>query len=317
MPVPLSVACPLRVRRIIRRGLSWAWFRKPPALLQPPPATCPSNLWPLLLPLITKGVIREVPSQPCYPSRVFSVPKPQGGKHLIIYLSSLNLHIPCPSLKMLDANMIRHSIPKQAVFTSLDITDAFHHIPIHPKFQKFVAFSIQNRLFFFQRMLFGLNLGPLKFTTVITPALKLLHSLKISASVYIDDWLLWARDPLLLRSQSLKASQLLSSLGFLINEKKSQLSPISAITYLGVHWDGTNHRIRPADKYILKTSRFVARFRRKQSCRRREYQRLLGLLNFAAPLCKTGRLHLRLVIRDAPRFPRSTTIPLRDLAQPE
>ena len=205
---------------------------------------------------------------------------------------------------MLDANTIRHSIPKQAVFTSLDITDAFHHIPIHPRFQKFVAFSIQNLLFFFQSMPFGLNLGPLIFTTVITPALKLLHSLKISASVYIDDWLLWARDPLLLRSQTLKASQLLSSLGFLINEKKSQLSPISDITYLGVLWDGTNHRIRPADKYILKTSRFVARFRRKRSCRRREYQRLLGLLNFAAPLCKTGRLHLRLVIRDAPRFPK-------------
>ena len=204
---------------------------------------------------------------------------------------------------MLDANKIRHSIPKQAVFTSLDITDAFHHIPIHPRFQKCAAFSIQNRLFF-QIMPFELNHGPLIFTTVITPALKLLHSLKISASVYIDDWLLRARDPLVLRSQTLKASQLLSSLGFLINEKKSQLSPISAITYLGVLWNGTTHRIRPADKYILKTSRFVARFWRKRFCCQREYQRLLGLLNFAAPLCKTGRLHLRLVIRDAPRFPK-------------
>ena len=40
------------------------------------------------------------------------------------------------------------------------------------------------------------------------------------------------------------------------------------------------------------------------SFRRREYQRLLGLLNFAAPLCKIGCLHMRLVIRDAPRFPK-------------
>ena len=82
IPLPLRLRqslsqwhfAPLRVRSIIRRSLSWAWFCKPPALLQPPPATCPSDLWPLLLPLITKGVIREVPSQPCYPSRVFSVP---------------------------------------------------------------------------------------------------------------------------------------------------------------------------------------------------------------------------------------------------
>ena len=123
---------------------------------------------------------------------------------------------------------------------------------------------------------------------IITPALKMLHSLGISASVYIDDWLLWARDPRLLLSQTLKASTVLSSLGFLINHKKSQFSPTSAITYLGVLWDGTNHQIRPADKYILKTSTFVIRFLRKRTYNRRDYQRLLGLLNFAAPLCKQG-----------------------------
>ena len=295
---------PLRVRRIIGRGLTWKWLRKPLPLQQHPASTCPSNLWPFLTPLISNGVIKEVPPQPCYPSRIFTVPKPQGGKRLIIDLSALNLHIPCPSFKMMDANKIRHATPKQAFFTSLDISDAFHHIPIHQRFQKYVAFSIQGRLFFFQDMPFGLNLGPLTFTTVIIPALKMLHSLGISASVYIDDWLLWARDPCLLLSRTLKASTVLSSLGFLINHKKSQFSPTSVITYLGIFWDGTNHQIRPADKYILKTSTFVIRFLRKRTCRRRDYQRLLGLLNFAAPLCKTGRLHLRLIIRDAPRFPK-------------
>ena len=235
---------------------------------------------------------------------VFTVPKPQGGKRLIIDLSSLNLHIPCPSFKMLDANKIRHTIPKQAFFTSLDISDAFHHILIHPRFQKYVVFSIQGRLFFFQSMPFGLNLGPPTFTTVITPALKMLHYLGISASVYIDDWLLWARDPRLLLSQTLKASKLLSSLGFLINHKKSQFSQTSVITYLGVLWYGTIHRIRPADRYIHKTSTFVIRFLQKRSCHWRDYQRLLRLLNFAVPLCKKGRLHLRLIIQDAPRFPK-------------
>ena len=294
----------LMVRRIIRRGLSWAWLHKPPPLQYPPFATCPSDFWPLLVPILKKGVIKEVPLQPCFSSRIFTVPKPQGGSRLIIDLSTLNLYIPCPFFKMLDANKIRHTIPKKATFASLDITDAFHRIPIHTRFQKFIAFSIQGRLFYFQSMPFGLNLGPLIFTTVITPVLKLLHSQKISASVYIDDWLLWARDPISLQAQTLEAYKRLSSLGFLLNMAKSLFSPTSVITYLGVLLDGAHHVIRPADKYISKTSTFVSRFRRKRFCCRREYQRLLGLLNFAAALCKSGRLPLRLVIRDAPRFPK-------------
>ena len=115
--------------------------------------------------LSEKGVIKEVPLQPWFSSRIFIVSKPQGGSRLSI----LHLHIPCPSFKMLDANKIRHAIPKKASFTSLDIMDAFYHIPIHSRFQKFIAFSIQGRLFFFQSMPIGLNLSPLIFTTVITP----------------------------------------------------------------------------------------------------------------------------------------------------
>ena len=128
MSIPLSLALhPPEGPAYHRKRSLLTWHLKPPPLQQPPTATSPNDLRPLLLPLITKGVIKEVPSQPCYPSRVFTVPKPQGGKRLIINLSSLNLHIPCPSFKMLVANKIRHAITKQTFFTSQDITDAFHH----------------------------------------------------------------------------------------------------------------------------------------------------------------------------------------------
>ena len=66
---------PLRVRHIIGRCLSWTWHRKPPPLQHLLQLRAPAISGPLLLPL-AKGVIKEVPSQPCYPSRVFTVPKP-------------------------------------------------------------------------------------------------------------------------------------------------------------------------------------------------------------------------------------------------
>ena len=80
---------------------------------------------------------------------------------------------------------------------------------------------------------------------------------------------------------------------------KSQFSPTYVMLGWGIGpilWDGANHMIRPADKYVVKTSIFITCFQRKWSCRHYDYQRLLGLLNFVVPLCRTGKLHLRLVI---------------------
>ena len=182
-------------QKIIRKGLSWKWSPKPPFLQQPPTSTCKGNFTPHINKLIDRGVVCLAPYQPCFPSRIFLVPKTTGGERLIIDLSSLNKYIRCPTFKMQDVTKIKSFIPKQAVFTSIDISDAFHHIPIHPRFQKYLAFTHNHQLFFFQGMPFGLNLGPLIFTKVITEVLKRVHTLKIPASVYIDDWLLWNTSP--------------------------------------------------------------------------------------------------------------------------
>ena len=52
-------------------------------------------------------------------SHVFLASKATGGERLIIELSRLNLHIFCPSFKMLDVSKIRNSIPRGAFFTSI------------------------------------------------------------------------------------------------------------------------------------------------------------------------------------------------------
>ena len=166
----------------------------------------------------------------------------------------------------------------------MGITDPFQHVLIHFRFQKFVSFSINSicclQHLFFQGMPFGLNLGPLIFTTVISPALKLLNSLQISASVYINDCLLWARDPLS-QVQTNSALNILESLGFKINLPKSQLTPATSITHLGFLWHGLYHTMRPADNHITKTFNFVTQFLKKRTCLRRDFQKVLGLLNFA------------------------------------
>ena len=291
-----------RVQRIIKKELTWKWRKKPPALQIPLPSLNQHSLQSHLEHLLSKGVIHEVPMQPCYTSRIFTVPKSNGEERLIIDLHTLNTHIPCPSFKMLDAHKIRHSIPKQALFTSIDLSDAFHHIPIHPRFQKFLSFTFAGRLFFFRAMPFGLNLGPRVFAMVISQVLKHMHTQGIATSVYIDDWLLWAREQNTLLHHTQIALNTLSSLGFTINYKKSILQPAHHITYFGILWDGLHHTMSPAPAYITKTTAFTALFLRKRVCKKKEFQLLLFLINFAAPLCKRGKQHLRAVVLEAPRF---------------
>ena len=75
--------------------------------------------------------------------------------------------------------------------------------PHSPQIPEIHRLQHQRPSVFYQVMPFGLELGPLIFATVITPILKLLHSQKIWAAVYIDDCLLWARDSLTLQENTL------------------------------------------------------------------------------------------------------------------
>ena len=291
-------------QRVIRKGLTWKWVNKPPALLRPPPSTCRGRLTHHISRLLAEGIIAEVPLQRCYPSHLFTVPKTSdtGGERVVIDLSSLNLHIHCPTFKMYTVSKLRNSIPKGAYFTSIDISDAFHHIPIHTRFQKYLAFTHEGKLFFFQAMPFGINIGPRIFSLIATEAVKYLHNIGISASVYIDDWLLWNKSPRALTLQTLTTVNFLQKLGFTLNLKKSLLEPSPTITYLGISWSGTNHTLLPSSKALEKVRTMALEFLQLPSLSLKKYQRLLGSINFVAPYIRYGPLHLRQIILTSPNY---------------
>jgi len=184
--------------------------------------------------MLEAGVIATQPWQACYPSPLFFVPKASGGDRVVIDLSHLNRHILCPTFQMLTVHTRRNSVPRGALFTSIDLSDAFHHIPIHPRFLKYLAFTHAETLYFFQAMPFGINLGPRIFSLVIAEVLKLVHSLGIRASVYIGDWLLWnlSHTPRLTHTHTVL--RLLQNLGFTVSTTKPLLTPSPTITYLGI-----------------------------------------------------------------------------------
>ena len=117
---------------------------------------------------------------------------------------------------------------------SIDIQDAYFHVPITWEFHKFLAFKVGNKVFVFQFLPFGLSPAPWVFTRIIKPIKANLHSLMILVFSYLDDFILFAKSPSQLTESANTALELLQSLGFAINWEKSSLKPAQVVEFLGV-----------------------------------------------------------------------------------
>ena len=99
-------------------------------------------------------------------SRLFLVPKPGKKWQPVIDLSVVNNYLHVPTFKMETAENIRDSFQQGEWVTSLDLTDAYFHIPIHPRFQKYLRFNVGDRSYQFTALPFGIATAPLEFTMV-------------------------------------------------------------------------------------------------------------------------------------------------------
>ena len=131
--------------------------------------------------LLQKGTVELMnpPLTPGYYSLLFLVPKKNGKMRPVIDLSVLNQHLIVPHFKMETNRSIRGSIRLGMWTTSLDLTDAYFHIPISPKFRKFLRFVGEDRVYAFKAMPFGLSTAPLVFTRVFQEVVAHLHSQSI------------------------------------------------------------------------------------------------------------------------------------------
>jgi hypothetical protein len=104
--------------------------------------------------LLQKGAVELVnpPLTPGFYSRLFLVPKKNGKMRPVINLSVLNQHLIVPHFKMETNRSIRGSIHLGMWTTSLDLTDAYFHIPISSKFRKFLRFVWEDRVYAFKTM---------------------------------------------------------------------------------------------------------------------------------------------------------------------
>ena len=91
---------PRDVQIAVSRGYHWGWLEKPPALTLPSSTQSQPHLSSLIQEWVNMKAIYPVPPQPCFLSRIFTVPKSNGSLRLVLDLSLLNSYIQGKTFKM-------------------------------------------------------------------------------------------------------------------------------------------------------------------------------------------------------------------------
>ena len=143
----------------------------------------------------------------------------------------------------------------------------------------------------FNRMPFGLTTAPWVFTRLMRAIKKFLRRKGVKVNSFIDDFIVWAnsQEKAALHLKWIKL--LIKWLGLQINAKKSSLTPVQNLTYLGVDLDLQNLTMSlPAEK-VTKLLALVHSTVQQQKVSRAVLEGLIGLITFSHSVIHLGRMH--------------------------
>ena len=187
--------------------------------------------------LLSKGAVEEIILEcPGYYSRIFLVPKKNGKLRLIIDLSVLNHFVDTQTFKMETQRKVKDAVQLNNWVFSLDLTDAYLHIPIHYRSRKYLRFTLRGRVYQFKAIQFSLSTSPFVFTRLMTVIATLLRRRVITLHPYLDDWLARNQNRRKLLEHRQFILSLINSLGLIINYEKSDLVPPQVFTFIGMEF---------------------------------------------------------------------------------
>lgn len=279
----------------------------------PPPRRCRVRVTPLpretdkrdallkeLKDLLTKkavvrvqGSVQYLSEKEGYFSTFFLTPKKSGSWRPILNLKPLNRFMRPPPFRMETLAAILLALRPGYWAASLDLKDAYLHVPMHSSAWKWLRFHLNGAPYEFRVLPFGLSAAPRTFTMVVRAVAEFLRERGVRIFVYLDDWLLVAPSHQLLLEDILRVREVVTRLGFIVNLDKSALTPTQRIEYLGAWIDFVSGRVTPTEPRIRSTTQCAIRLLKTHSAEARLLLRMLGLMASLVDLLPLCRLQMR------------------------
>ena len=225
-------------------------------------------------------------------SRLFLIPKQGKQWRPVIDLSSLNQYLTVSKLNMETPESIRASLRQGEWVTSIDLSDAYLHLPIHPQSRTFLRFHHKGISYQFSSLPFGLATAPLVFTSLVNEVKLLALKQDIRLHQYLDDWLIKAPSQAESREHTATFS-LVRTLGFTVNLQKSELTPQQRFDFIGYQFLLDQGLVKPTDDRWNKVENSFTRISKKSVINARTLMSIIGLLASTEKTVKLGRIHMR------------------------
>ena len=211
----------------------------------------------------------------------------------MIDLSALNHYMVAPHFKMETTSSILEATSPDMWATSLDLKDAFFHIPIAHPHRKFLRFSVDGRHYQFKALPFGLTMSPYVFTRVMRAVGAYVRKMGLKLHLYLDDWILL--------SASAQAAQmwmewllaLARALGLVVNLPKCDLTPSQIYHFIGILFNLIIGTAQPTPARVDALLDLAAIFLESPTQPAGRWQQLLGHMTSLEKLVPRGRLHMR------------------------
>jgi len=173
------------ILHLLQHGLHLVFDSQPLLTTSPVPFPIPEasskreHLRAEILSMLEKGAIKKVANKSSlgFYSLLFVIPKENGKLRSVVNLRSLNCHLTKEKFHMETPTNLHHSIQKGDWVISLDLMDAYLHVPIHPSSRKFLRFLYQDKVFQFRVLPFRLSVSPRVFTQVVDAMMAHVRSL--------------------------------------------------------------------------------------------------------------------------------------------
>jgi len=130
-----------------------------------------------------------------------------------------------PKFKMETTASIINTMTRDSWATSLDLQDAFLHVPIAKRHRKYLRFRCGNNTFQFTSLPFGLAVSPYVFTRVVKPIGAYARPRGLTLLQYLDDWALLTPSAKCCSAWTSWLVSIAEALGLLVNSTKSDLVP--------------------------------------------------------------------------------------------